>query len=180
MSYQIKKNNRIDFIHVLWPSIAPRRKRFSTCDENFFVLIRGAGVDMIAPSLLEGNPLTPSTLQLQTPITIRVRYVKKNAKAIYKLKIKLKENLHIQIPFLSHFLTSISSSFMAMDYVDICTLGDQVDNAQTRMVINIRESTSYATRWRLLFKHAWTKATTNTNDINFILIYLEINLNNKI
>lgn len=70
----------------------------------------------------------------------------KNAKAIYKLKIKLKENLHIQIPFLSHFLTSISSSFMAMDYVDICTLGDQVDNAQTRMVINIRESTSYATR----------------------------------
>lgn len=105
---------------------------------------------------------------------------KKNAKAIYKLKIKLKENLHIQIPFLSHFLTSISSSFMAMDYVDICTLGDQVDNAQTRMVINIRESTSYATRWRLLFKHAWTKATTNTNDINFILIYLEINLNNKI
>lgn len=68
--------------------------------------------------------MTTSTLQLQTPITIRVRNVKKNAKAIYKLKIKLKEKLTYPNAFFKPFFTGTFSSFMAMDYVDICTLGD--------------------------------------------------------
>lgn len=108
--------------------------------------------------------MTTSTLQLQTPITIRVRNVKKYAKAIYKLKIKLKEKLTYPNAFFKPFFTGTFSSFMAMDYVDICTLGDWVDNAQsnngikyTRVhLIRKKVTTTIQTRMnKSSYKHHW-------------------------